>query len=354
MTDNSLGPVIIDIEASTLTKEDEMLIAHPLVGGVILFSRNYKTARHLHALTKAIRAIKPLWICVDQEGGRVQRFKGEMTILPPFGAIGGLYKNDPALSQAVARASGWLMAMELRTLGVDFSFSPVLDRDINRNDVIGDRSFSDQVDTIIACGESYSQGLHDAGFPSIGKHYPGHGAVNLDSHMDLPVDDRTLNTILRTDGLPFQTLVEKGCLDGIMASHIVYEGADAHIAGASAFWLKDILRKQWGFSGVIFSDCLTMKAAAFLGSYPQRARACLAAGCDKILVCNNRPGAVSVLENLSQENMAPYLNAARDKTFLKQGSNVSSYPSLEALRETTEWRDAYNLLQEVNNDDTTT
>ena len=347
-----LGPVILDIKGSTLTKDDAILIGHPLVGGVILFSRNYKTARHLQALTKAIREIKPAWICVDQEGGRIQRFKRELTLLPSFGAIGALYEKEPAVGQAVAHASGWIMAMELRTLGVDFSFSPVLDKNLNRNTVIGNRSFGKDEAVITACGTSYSRGLHEAGFPSIGKHYPGHGSVALDSHHTLPIDERSLNQILRTDAAPFQSLIDGGALDGIMTSHILYKAADPSIASASAFWLKDLLREQWGFQGLIFSDCLTMKAAATLGAYPQRARRCLEAGCNKIIVCNNRPGAVAVLDALSQDKVATYLDTDREKAFMNHGEKSVTYPSLEALRESTEWRDANKLLREVNYDPT--
>ena len=348
-----LGPLIIDIPYSTLTKGDEELMAHPLVGGVLLFSRNYKTARHLKALTKAIHNVKPLWICVDQEGGRVQRFKEELTELPPLGAIGTLYDRDPALGKAAARASAWIMAMELRTLGVDFSFSPVLDREMGLNNVIGNRSFSIKADAIIACGQSYSQGLHEAGFPSIGKHYPGHGSVAEDSHTHLPVDQRTLNRILRTDGLPFESLIKEGLLEGIMASHILYERADPHIASASSFWLKSLLREQWDFEGVIFSDCLTMKAGATLGSYPQRARRCLESGCNKIIVCNNRPGAVAVLDALSRNDTTAYFDEKKDKAFLRHRKNIIPDVSLEALRETSEWRSAYDELREVNHEHTT-
>lgn len=342
-----LGPLIIDIAGTTLTAEDRVLIEHPLVGGILLFSRNYQTANGLKELTSTIHAIKPLWICVDQEGGRIQRFKEDLTPLPALQTIGKVYEANPKRGEALARASGLIMALELKTLGIDFSFAPVLDQNVGHNEVIGDRSFSEHIPTIIACATAYCEGLHEADFPAIGKHYPGHGWVTEDSHHTLPIDNRSLQTIENTEGLSFKFLITNTILQGIMASHIVYQTVDPYLASASEFWLKQLLRQQWGFNGVIFSDCLNMAGAASLGTYPERVRHALNAGCDKIILANNRSAVIQVLENTQGLN---YYNQERDEKFIANKKVGQTYGSLSLLKQTKEWNEAYTLIQGVQHD----
>lgn len=294
-----IGPVMLDLEGLELTVEECELLDHPAVGGVILFSRNYDHPGQLQSLVEAIRAAspQPLLIAVDQEGGRVQRFRDGFTRLPPARAFGQLYVSDPAAARSAAADTAWLLATELREVGVDFSFAPVLDIDHGLSQVIGDRAFADAAEAICDLATAWITGAHSAGMAVCGKHFPGHGGVVEDSHAEFPIDRRPLKALREADLVPFQRLVAAG-LDAIMPAHVLYPAVDRHPAGFSAVWLQDILRHEFGFQGVIFSDDLSMTAAEVAGSYTERARLALDAGCDMVILCNNRAAAVAVVDSI--------------------------------------------------------
>ena len=295
----SLGPVMVDLAGPELTAEDRELLRHPAVGGVILFSRNFSSPDQLAALTAAIHALREprLLIGVDQEGGRVQRFREGFTRLPPAGRFGALYAQDPRRAGAACTAVAWLMAAELRVAGVDFSFAPVLDLDRGLSRVIGDRGFGAAVAQVVDLATAWTDGVRQAGMAAVGKHFPGHGGVEADSHTDLPVDERDLADLLAADLRPFARLIEHG-LEAVMPAHVVYPRVAPEPAGFSPVWLRKVLREQLGFAGVIFSDDLNMAAAGAGGGYVERAQAAARAGCDMLLICNNRPAALTIVEAL--------------------------------------------------------
>ena len=288
------GPLMLDLAGVSLQPEEQHLIANPLIGGIILFSRNYQSPQQVQDLILQIRAVRQdVIIAVDQEGGRVQRFKDGVTRLPPLRRLGEMYQQDRAQALATAQDWGWLMAAEMTSLGVDISFAPVLDIDYGRSQVIGDRAFGHDTETIIPLAQAYIEGMSNAGMAATGKHFPGHGWVVADSHVDIPVDDRTQEEIVAVDMEPFRELADK--LQGIMPAHVIYSRIDSQPAGFSDYWINEQLRQSLGFSGVVFSDDLTMEGARVAGGFPDRAAAALAAGCDMVLVCNQREGAIEVL-----------------------------------------------------------
>ncbi len=295
----SIGPVMLDLEGFEVTAEELARLCHPAVGGVILFARNYRDPEQLQRLTRQIHGARDphLLIGVDQEGGRVQRFRDGFTELPSAGRFGELYREDRNRARSLCRQAGWLMAAELRASGVDFSFAPVLDVDTGISRVIGDRAFGSRNTQVADLASAWMQGCHAAGMASVGKHFPGHGGVRADSHLELPVDERSFAELELDDLLPFQRLIAAG-LEAIMPAHVVYPRVDGVPAGFSNVWLREILRRRMGFQGIIFSDDLSMAAARQGGGYGERARAALAAGCDMVLVCNNPDGADEVLKAL--------------------------------------------------------
>ncbi|WP_328986783.1 beta-N-acetylhexosaminidase [Thiorhodovibrio winogradskyi] len=290
---------MLDLEGETLSGEERELLDHPAVGGVILFSRNYHHPEQLRALVGEIRAVsgRSLLIAVDQEGGRVQRFRDGFTRFPPARVFGQLHASDPAAACQAASDLAWLLANELLEVGVDFSFAPVLDLDHGLSAVIGDRAFAADPDTVSALAGAWVAGVHAVGMAACGKHFPGHGGVVEDSHAEFPVDRRPAALLREADLQPFKALIAAG-LDAVMPAHVVYPAVDTQPAGFSALWLKQILREELGFEGVIFSDDLSMTAAEVAGSYPDRARLALKAGCDMVILCNNRLAAMSVVESL--------------------------------------------------------
>ncbi|MEZ5539787.1 MAG: beta-N-acetylhexosaminidase [Pseudomonadales bacterium] len=337
--DMALGPVIVDVAGLTLTAEDELLLREPWVGGIILFSRNYRDVAQLSALVADIRAVRPeLLICVDQEGGRVQRFRDGFTIIPPMADIGAAYQTDQTKGIALARACGWLMAAELRACGVDLSFAPVLDLDDERCAVIANRSFSIDPDIMSVLSEAFIDGMHDANMCATGKHFPGHGAVAGDSHHETPIDERTLDAILAEDVQPYRHLCAQGKLDAVMPAHVVYSQVDKSPAGFSARWLQDILKQQLRFEGVIFSDDLTMEGAGVIADMGERARVALAAGCTALLVCNQRPAQLAVVDALKKSEFNPASKLQRLK-------RPFAWPNLVELRATEKWQAAHSLLQ---------
>lgn len=297
----SLGPLMIDLAGVELTDEDRQLLRHPLVGAVILFTRNYVDSPQLLALTAAIHAARSpaLIVAVDQEGGRVQRFKTGFSALPPARRIGHEFDLDPSAGLELARRLGWLMAAELRAHGVDLSFAPCVDLDYGASEVIGDRAFHERSAVVAQLTVAYAHGMRDAGMAATAKHFPGHGAVVVDSHLALPVDRRELAD-LQEDIAPYRLLVANN-LAAVMAAHVVYPAVDALPASLSVRWIQDILRGELRFQGAVFSDDLSMGGAASAGDIVTRARLALAAGCDMLPVCNNRAGVTRLLEKLAIE-----------------------------------------------------
>ena len=284
------APLIIDVAGLALTKQDRQRLKHPLVGGVILFARNWQNREQLSSLCADIKQVrKDLLICVDHEGGRVQRFRTDgFTHLPTMRALGDLWMKDAMKATNAATACGYILASELRACGVDFSFTPVLDLDFGESSVIGDRSFNRDARVTALLAKSLMHGLLQSGMANCGKHFPGHGFVKADSHTDIPLDRRSLKAILADDAAPYNWL--SSSLTSVMPAHVIYPKVDARPAGFSAKWLGDILRGQCGFTGAIFSDDLSMEAARLIDnkrvSYTEAAVTALNAGCDMVLLCN--------------------------------------------------------------------
>lgn len=300
---NTLGPLFLDIASTQLADSEKHILASPHVGGVVLFSRNYADKKQLSTLILSIREANPnLLLCVDHEGGRVQRFREGFTRIPAMQKLGQYLVRQAFSSSALERVRdvGWLMASELLAMDIDLSFAPVLDVDENSSRVIGDRAFSGDPEQVIMSAQAFIEGMHEAGMGATAKHFPGHGRVIEDSHFELPVDDRDLEAIVATDMLPFSGLKDR--LDGMMPAHITYPRIDAQPVGFSRVWL-DFLRHTLGFQGVIFSDDLNMNGASCAGDCVARATIALDAGCDAILLCNNPEGARDVEAYLSRRGV---------------------------------------------------
>jgi beta-N-acetylhexosaminidase len=293
-----LGPLMIDIAGTALTDLDRDRLCQPQVGGIILFSRNYANPAQLKALTAEIHALRqpPLLIAVDHEGGRVQRFREGFTRLPPMRTLGQLHDQDPAAALQLARDVGFVLAAELRAEGVDYAFTPVLDLDYGPSRVIGDRAFHRQPEKVIALAYALGKGLRAGGMGSCGKHFPGHGYVIPDSHVDLPVDDRPLDAI-QQDLQPYRQLA----LDGVMAAHVIYTCFDCNTAVFSNRWI-DYLRNNINFEGVIFTDDLSMAGAGIVGNMVKRVETAYQAGCDMLLVCNAPDAVAEVLTEWHPEH----------------------------------------------------
>lgn len=288
--------VMVDVAGLALLPEEKTLLEHPAIAGVILFSRNYEAPQQVTHLIKQIRACKkdPISIAVDQEGGRVQRFKYPLTELPPASYFGELYVSSSEDALVEAEKTGYQMAFELRELGVDFSFAPVLDLHWGNSAVIGNRAFHADPEVVARLAGAFARGMSDAGMIAVGKHFPGHGFVKADSHTEIPIDSRDFVTIWNHDVKPFQILISEG-LNAIMPAHVIYSACDPLPACFSKFWLQEILRKKMNFKGVIYSDDLSMAGASIIGNMADRAKAALVAGCDVVLICNNPGGVEEVL-----------------------------------------------------------
>lgn len=296
----SLGPVMLDIEGQSLSPADRDLLREPGVGGVILFTRNYKSAEQIGDLVTEIRALRspPLIIAVDHEGGRVQRFRDGFTLVPPMRHIGREYDRDANSGLTAAREAGWLIASELRVVGIDLCFAPCVDLDWGVSEIIGNRSFHRNPDVVSDLANAFARGLRSAGMAAVAKHFPGHGAVLADSHLKLPMDRRDYGLIL-DDMRPYERLVSNGAIAGVMLAHIVYEQIDARPAGFSEYWIQRELRSRLGFDGAVFCDDLSMKATNDYGPMAERSRLALEAGCDMVLVCNDRDAAHEAVDALN-------------------------------------------------------
>ena len=334
-----MGPVMLDVQSTSLSQEDKEIIQHPLVGGLILFTRNYQSPEQIADLNQQIRvaAKKPMLIAVDHEGGRVQRFRDGFSLIPAMGKLWKMSDANLDLAKELAKQSAILMALEVQAVGIDISFAPVLDIN-NISDVIGDRSFHQQPQYVTELAEAFINGLHQVGMKATGKHFPGHGSVKADSHVDLPIDTRSKAEIFKQDLVPFQQLIAKQKVDALMPAHVIFPDVDSQAVGFSRYWLQNILREKLGFNGVIFSDDLSMQGAASAGGYVERAEAAQDAGCDMLLLCNNREGCVDVLDNANISNLS--ISSERLKTLLKKDNNHWS-----SLKSNTSWQHASQYLK---------
>jgi beta-N-acetylhexosaminidase len=324
---------MLDVAGLTLTQHEREVINHPNTGAIIFFSRNYQSPEQITELVDDIRSARQgdILIAVDQEGGRVQRFRNGFTRLPPA----SYYAHAPEL----AESAGWLMAAELRAVGVDFSFAPVLDVDCGISEVIGNRAFSTDCTAAAQLASAFRKGMNCAGMAATGKHFPGHGAVAADSHLASPIDERDFDSIMTKDLLPFKQLIAEG-LEGIMPAHVIYANVDANPAGFSTFWIQQVLRQQLNFNGTVFSDDLSMEGAAFAGDFPARARMAQQAGCDMLLVCNNPEAAEQVLEALpiTQDPIRERrLKAMQGKAALNCGQ----------LQQTEKWQHTSSIINQL-------
>ena len=347
------GPIVLDVIGYKLTAADKKRILNPLTGGVILFGRNFESRRQLMKLTKAIHDLRSdVLISIDHEGGRVQRCRTDgFTHLPAMRRLSEIWsgvdqKETSAAYHALvamnaATAVGYILASELRACGVDFSFTPVLDLDYGRSQVIGDRSFGREPEIVAALSKSLNHGLLMAGMKSCGKHFPGHGWAEADSHVAIPVDERSLTNILKQDAQPYLDLGI--ALDSVMPAHVIYSQVDKYPAGFSKVWLQDILRTQIGFKGVIFSDDLSMEGASVAGSVVKGAELALNAGCDSVLICNRPDLADQLLEHL-EFNFKKFTKSQERLIRLFPKGDALSW---EQLQEEDQYKKAKQLLQSL-------
>jgi beta-N-acetylhexosaminidase len=326
---------VIDVVGSALADEDRERLRHPATGAVILFARNFENAEQLDRLVQEIQRLREpeLLVCVDHEGGRVQRFREGFTAIPAMRQLGRLWDRDKEQARQAARGAAYVIGAELGAHGIDFSFAPVLDLDYGASAVIGDRALHFDPNAVGALGAAIVQGFADAGMAAVGKHFPGHGFASADTHSDVARDGRNQNDIFRKDVLPYRAAIQAG-LAGVMPAHVIFSQCDGEPAGYSRYWLQDVLRGKLGFEGLVFSDDLSMAGASTVGGPPQRARAALAAGCDMVLLCNDPAGQDALLESLKDVQLE---NGERLERMRKKGGRD--------LRKSVAYRDAQQTLQ---------
>ena len=331
-----LGTVVLDPTGPALTDDDRRRLLHPATGGVILFAHNYESPEQLLALTEEIAGLRDpeLPICVDHEGGRVQRFALGFTAIPPMRRLGVLWDRDREAAQRAARAVGTVISAELGAHGVDFSFTPVLDLDYGASAVIGHRAFHYDPNAVGALAAQLIEGLAGGGMAAVGKHFPGHGFVAADSHLAVPTDQRPAKDIFRKDLVPYRAAIKAG-LAAVMPAHVIFPQADAEPAGYSKYWLQDVLRGQLGFDGLIYSDDLSMEGASTAGGVAERAQAALAAGCDQVLLCQKPKEQELLLESLAAAQLAVpgRVERMRRKGGRDFRKSVAYREALEALRD---------------------
>ena len=332
-----LGPVVLDPTGPALTDDDRRRLLHPAAGGVILFAHNYETPEQLAALTEEISRLREpeLPICVDHEGGRVQRFVQGFTKIPPMRRLGVLWDRDREAARRAARAVGTVIAAELGAHGVDFSFTPVLDLDYGTSAIIGHRAFHYDPTAVGALAAQLIEGLAGGGMAAVGKHFPGHGFAVADSHVSVPTDERAPETIAKKDLVPYRAAIAAG-LAAVMPAHVIYPKADAEPAGYSKYWLQDVLRGKLGFDGLIYSDDLSMEGASTAGGMAERAHAALAAGCDQVLLCQKPADQERLLEALAA---TPVAKPERVERMRRKGGRD--------FRKSVAYREALELLQAV-------
>jgi beta-N-acetylhexosaminidase len=328
--------LMIDVEGCELNSEDIKRIKHPLVGGIILFAKNFSDRKQLNELIIAIKAVRgDLLISVDHEGGRVQRFRESFTLLPDMGLIGKTYNQDKIKAMKIANFTGWIIAKELGELEIDFSFTPVLDIDYGTSSIIGNRSFHQNVDPIIELSAALHQGLNHGGMEGVGKHFPGHGYIKADTHQETAIDPRNFADIKKADMKIFESLIQIG-LFGIMPSHVIYSTCDKMPSGLSSFWLKQQLRENLGFKGAIFSDDMSMSAAVHCSKdIKRRVLMALNAGCDMVLVCNSPNDVDSLLNELEWQVSASSvlrINKMRLDKSQAKANNYKGYSLAEAQK----------------------
>jgi beta-N-acetylhexosaminidase len=325
---------VIDVVGTVLTDEDRDRLRHPAAGAVILFARNYENLQQLSALVEEVQKLREpeLLVCVDHEGGRVQRFREGFTAIPPMRQLGKLWDRDKELAKEAARGAAYVIGAELGAHGIDLSFAPVLDLDYGGSSVIGDRALHFDPNAVGALAAAIVEGFAEAGMGAVGKHFPGHGFATADTHSDVARDERPFAEILKKDIAPYRAAIQAG-LAGVMPAHVIYPQCDAEPAGYSKYWLQDVLRGKLGFQGVIFSDDLSMAGASTVGGPPERARAALAAGCDMVLLCNDPEGQNKLLFSLSD---APAPDPERLERMRKKGGRD--------LRKSVAYRDAQDAL----------
>jgi beta-N-acetylhexosaminidase len=335
-----MGPLMLDVSGFELTHEEIDILDHPLVGGLILFSRNYYDQKQLSDIVRHIRSVarNDILIATDHEGGRVQRFREDFSKIPAMGSIA--YQSNENIQQAsyLCEQFGWLMAAELLAFDIDISFAPVLDIH-GVSEVIGDRSFHQQPEKIIQLASEFIKGMHRAGMSATGKHFPGHGNVLEDSHIAMPVDQRSKEDIFAVDMAIFKSINQQGLLDAVMPAHVIYPDVDDLPAGFSQTWIKQILRQELGFDGVVFSDDLSMQGAVQMGNIVERAELAIVAGCDMILVCNDPKGTVKVIDSLPSDTDLQIQGTDRIKN-LKKTAKID----FSSLKKTTEHQNACRAL----------
>lgn len=339
----NIGPLMLDIQGTKLSNEDVECISHPACGGLILFSRNFQSAVQIESLIRTIRSIKQnIVIAVDQEGGRVQRFKQDFTLLPPLATLGELFKKQPVLAIQRAKQFGELMALEVLSVGCDISFTPVLDLGLKSSQIIGNRAFALEHHAITKLASAFIAGMSLAGMAATGKHFPGHGSVIEDSHLTIPIDKRDKIIIKNNDMQPFINLKDE--LLAVMPAHIIYPKVDSEPAGFSRIWIQHILREQIGFEGLIFSDDLSMKGAEIAGDFKQRTDKALAAGCDMVLICNNRIQTKVVLQHLQYFQFSKVSRQRLTKMLARKHVTAG----LASLKKTIYWQELSRQVATLN------
>ena len=344
------GNVLVDVSGLCLSNDDRERLRQPATGGVVLFAENFQTREQLSALVAEIQAIRSprLFVAVDQEGGRVQRFREEFVRLPAARRFGDIYDSDPEHGQRLAEIGGWVMASEVRAIGIDTSFAPVFDVASVASTVIGDRAFHTQTAAVTDLALAFARGMRRAGMATVAKHFPGHGGVAADSHIQSPIDKRGVDEISKTDLAPYRAAVATGLLDGVMTNHVCFSSVDNEIATFSSNWLGDVLRRDLKFKGVVFTDDLHMAGVADHAIPKERARRALTAGCDVLLMCRDSMAADEMLasvELFTNDNLYEQLRRDPLSAFVAEAPMAVEHPQTQSP---ARWAAALDALAQIN------